>query len=317
MRYRQITFAERYTLGLLRQRGLSPAAIARILGRHRSTIGREVHRNRAHSDGTYRPPLADWYARGRRSRSRRNRRFSLAQWERIQALLREDWSPEQVAGRLQRLGELAISHETIYRYIWADKRHGGTLYLHLRGARKRLRKRYGRYDSRGRLAGKRSIVTRPAAAETRRVIGHWEGDTMLGDSQAGPCVLSLVERKTGYLALGPLRRRTSAQVNQRARRLIRRQPHPVQTITVDNGTEFHEYAALERTTAARFYFATPHHAWERGTNENTNGLIRQYLPKGQSMTHLTQQDCNRIATKLNQRPRKRLGYQTPEECYVR
>jgi hypothetical protein len=135
----------------------------------------------------------------------------------------------------------------------------------------------GRYDSRGRLAGKRSIVTRPAAAETRRVMGHWEGDTMLGDSQAGPCVLSLVERKTGYLALGPLRRRTSAQVNRRARRLIRRQPHPVQTSRVDNGTELHEYAALERTTAARFYFATPHHAWERETNENTNGLIRQYL----------------------------------------
>ena len=317
MMYRQITFAERYALGVLRQRGLAPAAIARVLGRHRSTIGREVHRNGAHSDGTYRPQLADWYARGRRSRSRRNQRFTTAEWERIRALLREDWSPEQVAGRLRRDQELRISHETIYRYIWADKRHGGTLFVHLRGARKRCRKRYGRYDSRGRLAGKRAITTRPRAAEARTVVGHWEGDTMLGDRQAGPCVLSLVERKTGYLALGQLRRRTSAQVNRRARRLIRRQPHPVQTITVDNGTEFHEYAALERTTAAQFYFATPHHAWERGTNENTNGLIRQYLPKGQSMAHLTQQDCNRIAKKLNQRPRKRLGYQTPEECYVR
>lgn len=317
MLYRQITYAERYTLGLLRQRGLSAAAIARVLGRHRSTIGREVRRNRAHSDATYRPQLADWYARGRRSRSRRNQRFTPAEWERIQALLREDWSPEQVAGRLRRDQELRISHETIYRYIWADKRHGGTLFLHLRGARKRCRKRYGRYDSRGRLAGKRPIATRPRAAEARTVVGHWEGDTMLGDSQAGPCVLSLVERKTGYLALGQLERRTSAQVNRRARRLIRRQPHPVQTITVDNGTEFHEYAALERTTAAQFYFATPHHAWERGTNENTNGLIRQYLPKGQSMAHLTQQDCNRIAKKLNQRPRKRLDYQTPEECYGR
>ncbi len=139
---------------------------------------------------------------------------------------------------------------------------------------------------------------------------------MLGDSQAGPCVLSLVERKTGYLLLGQLAAHTSAAVNQRAHRLIAAQPHPVRTITVDNGTEFHDYAALERATATAFYFATPHHAWERGTNENTNGLVRQYLPKRQSMAHLTQHDCNRIAAKLNRRPRKRLGYRTPEECYA-
>ena len=317
MTYRQITFAERYTLGLLRQRGLSPAAIARILGRHRSTVGREVRRNRAHSDGTYRPPLADWYARGRRSRSRRNRRFAAADWERVQELVREDWSPEQVAGWLRRHQELAISHETIYRYIWADKRRGGTLYTHLRGARKQCRKRYGAYDSRGRLAGKRPITARPAGAEQRSRFGHWEGDTMLGAGQAGPCVLTLVERKSGFVAVGKLQQRTGAQVNDRAHRLIRAQPRRVRTITVDNGTEFHSYAALERVVTARFYFATPHHAWERGTNENTNGLIRQYLPKRRSMATLTQQDCDRIAAQLNRRPRKRLGYRTPEECYAR
>lgn len=316
MTYHQITFAERYTLGLLRQRGLSPAAIARVLGRHRSTISREVRRNRTPRDGGYRPQLADWYARGRRSRSRRHQRFGPAAWARIRTLLEEDWSPEQVAGRLRRQGELAISHETIYRYIWADKRAGGRLYEHLRGARKRFRKRYRSYDSRGRLAGKRPITARPPAAEQRTEVGHWEGDTLLGAGQAAPCLLSLVERKTGYLVLGHLRRRTSAQVNQRARRLIHRQPHRVQTITVDNGTEFHEYKALERATAARFYFATPHHAWERGTVENTNGLLRQYLPKGQSLAHLTQPDCNRLARKLNRRPRKRLAFRTPEECYV-
>jgi len=316
MTYHQITFAERYTLGLLRQRGLSAAVIARILGRHRSTVGREVRRNGTPRDGCYRPQLADWYARGRRSHSRRNRRFSVADWERVQTLVREDWSPEQVAGWLKRWGELRISHETIYRHIWADKRAGGTLYRHLRGARKRCRKRYGAYDSRGRLAGKRPITDRPAAAEARTQVGHWEADTMLGDSQAGPSVLSLVERKTGYVVVGQLGRRTSRDVNRRAQRLIRRQVHRVRTITVDNGTEFHEYAALEQQTGARFYFATPHHAWERGTNENTNGLLRQYLPKGQSMAHLTQHDCNRIAQKLNRRPRKRLAYHTPEECYA-
>lgn len=315
MRYHQITFAERYTLAVLRQRGLSAAAIARMLGRHRSTIGREVQRNHGHSDGAYRPQLADWYARGRRSRSRRNRRFTPVEWERIAALLREDWSPEQIAGRLRREATLRISHETIYRYIWAQKCAGGTLYQHLRGARKQRRKRYGRYDSRGRLAGKRAITERPARVETRAELGHWEADTVLGASQAGPCVFSMVERKSGYVLLGQLDQRTSAFVNARARQLIRAQARPVRTITVDNGTEFHEYAHLERATGTRFYFATPHHAWERGTNENTNGLLRQYLPKRQSMAHLTQHDCNRIAAKLNRRPRKRLGYRTPEECY--
>ena len=317
MTYRQITYAERYTLGLLRQGGLAPAAIARVLGRHRSTIGREVRRNGTPRDDCYRPQLAEWYARGRRSRSRRNRRFSASDWARIHALVREDWSPEQIAGRLRLDQELRISHETIYRYVWADKRHGGQLYQHLRGARKQRRKRYGRYDSRGRLAGKRPITARPAAVETRRELGHWEADTMLGAGQAGPCVLSLVERKTGYLLLGQLRQRTSAAVNPRAQQLIAAQPHAVRTITVDNGTEFHEYAQLERATATRFFFATPHHAWERGTNENSNGLIRQYLPKRQSMAHLTQLACNQIAAKLNHRPRKRLGYRTPEECYAR
>lgn len=317
MLYRQITFAERYTLGLLRRRGCSAAAIARVLGRHRSTIGREVQRNRAHSDGTYRPQLADWYARTRRGYSRRNRQFTPAQWARIHALLREDWSPEQVAGWLRRHGKLAISHETIYRSIWTDKATGGTLYQHLRGARKQRRKRYGRYDSRGRLAGKRSITERPVVVETRAELGHWEADTMLGAGQAGPCVFSMVERQSGYLLLGQLDQRTSTCVNARARHLIGAQPQPVRTITVDNGTEFHEYVKLEHATGTRFYFATPHHAWERGTNENTNGLVRQYLPKRQSMAHLTQHDCNRIATTLNRRPRKRLGYRTPEECYAR
>ena len=315
MTYRQITFEERYTLGLLRRGGLTATAIARVLGRHRSTIVREVRRNLAASDGTYRPQLADWYARGRRTRSRRNRRFTATEWRRVRRLLEQQWSPEQVAGYLRLHRRLQISHETIYRYIWAEKRQGGTLYTHLRGAQKQRRKRYGRYDSRGRLAGKRSITARPAAVATRTQLGHWEVDTMLGAGQAGPCVLTLVERKTGYVVIGKLPARTTANVNRRATQLLCRQPRRVRTITADNGTEFHGYPAIERAIGTRFYFATPHHAWERGTNENTNGLIRQYLPKGHSMARLTQQDCNAIARQLNRRPRKRLGYRTPEERY--
>jgi len=316
MSYGQITAAERYTIAVLRQQGVPRSTIGALLGRHRSTIGRELRRNRTAHDGCYRPLVADSYARARRSRSRRNHRFAAQDWDQVQALLREAWSPEQIAGWLRRRGRLQISHETIYRWIWADKAAGGTLYRHLRGARKQKRKRYGAYDSRGRLAGKRPITSRPAGAQHRSRLGHWEGDTMLGAGQAGPCVLTLVERKSGYVLIGKLARRTAPFVNRRLQQLIHRQPRLVRTLTVDNGTEFHSYAALEQRLPTRFYFATPHHAWERGTNENTNGLLRQYFPKGESMAHLTQYDCNRIATKLNRRPRKRLGYRTPEECYV-
>jgi IS30 family transposase len=277
--YTQITVAERYTLARLRQHGYPMALIARLLGRHRSTVYREVRRNATRYDGGYRSELADSYARTRRSHSRRNRRFSPTDWAQVHARLRERWSPEQIAGRFRRERRLGISHETIYRHIWADKRAGGSLHTHLRGARKQCRKRYGHYDSRGRLAGKRPITARPTIVEARGRIGDWEADTLLGPEGNHHCVLSLVERKTGYLVLGKLPARTVAAVNRRAIALLRQQPHPVHTLTCDTGTEFHGYAHLEAATHARCYFATPHHAWERGTNENTNGLIRQYLPK--------------------------------------
>ena len=172
MKYHQITHEERYRISALRQAGLWPAEIARRLGRHRSTISRELWRNRSRSDGRYRPSKAQERTNGRRSRSRRNLRFKRREWQRIVRLLRRDWSPEQVAGHLAKAGDLSISHETIYRYVWADRASGGDLHRHLRCAPKKRRKRHGRYDSRGRLAGKRMIDERPAAVERRRALGH-------------------------------------------------------------------------------------------------------------------------------------------------
>jgi IS30 family transposase len=147
-------------------------------------------------------------------------------------------------------------------------------------------------------------------------VGHWEVDTVLGNSQGGACIVTLVERKTGYVVIGKLERRATAELNARLEALVHRERRPVRTITADNGTEFHSYKALEARVPAKFFFATPHHSWERGSNENMNGLIRQYLPKGVSMEHLTQADCDRIADKLNRRPRKRYGFHTPEELYA-
>ena len=197
--------------------------------------------------------------------------------------------------------------------MWWDRRWGGSLYLHLRGARKLKRKRYGYYDSRGRLAGKRHLSERPAAVETRRQFGHWEIDTVLGSGSA--CVVTLVERKTGYLLVGKMRSRSTAELNRATFTLISRYPEAFRTITADNGTEFHGYRVLEALAGVPFYFATPHHSWERGTNENTNGLLRQYLPKGTSLASLTQNWCDVLANILNNRPRKRHAYQTPKTCF--
>lgn len=314
MSYHQFTSDERYTLARLRQQHFSQAEIARILGRHPSTISRELKRNRR-DDGWYRAFTACERTRARRTYSRRNWQFTEHDWALVTECLYACWSPDQISQRLKLHGLLSISHETIYRYIWNDRRTGGRLHTYLRHDPKQRRKRYGRYDSRGRLAGKRSIGERPAGAENRSRVGHLEGDTMIGSLDNRHCIMTLVDRKTGYVFIGKMRERTVAEANRVAIQLIHQARRPVLTLTLDNGTEFHGYKDIERETGVTVYFATPHHSWERGTSENTNGLIRQYLPKRTSMAHITQRDCDRIASALNHRPRKRLGYLTPAEVY--
>jgi len=291
--------------------GLSNPQIARAMGRHRSTIWRELRRN-AHVDGHYHVVKAIQHASARGYRSRSHPHFTLKQLGMVWRRLRWLWSPEQIAGRLRLQRRLRISHETIYRHIWENRRRGGDLHRHLRCAIKQRRKRYGAYDSRGRLAGKRMIGQRPAAVDSRRTFGHWEIDTVLGKGSRH-CIVSLVERKSGYLQIARLAARNVEQTTARTIDLIRRHPDRFKTITADNGTEFHGYKAIEQATGVPFYFANPHHSWERGTNENTNGLIRQYLPKNTSMAGLKPQQCYQIERSLNNRPRKRHGYRTPNE----
>jgi IS30 family transposase len=311
MRYRQLTSEQRYALAKFKQQGFSQAAIARALGCHPSTISRELKRN-SRKDGGYRPFTASQVTLARRARSRRNWRFDEPAWDLIRSRLELYWSPEQIAGRLKRDKLLRISHETIYRYVWYDKSKGGSLWLFLRGSRKQKRKRYRSYDSRGRLAGKRPISERPPGAENRSRVGHLEGDTVIGSFDRH-CILTLVDRKTGYVMIGKLFGRTTRATNRRATSLIRQAPRRTLSLTVDNGTEFHGFKRLEKATGAPIYFAAPHHSWERGTSENTNGLIRQFLPKRISMAHVTQRECTRLAAVLNSRPRKRHGFLTPAE----
>ena len=316
MSYHQLTQEERYMITAQRMCGSSAAAIARLLGRHRSTLTRELRRNATHHDGDYRAEKAHSYAVARRRRCRRRPQFSAEDMARVTHLLRRRWSAEQVSGVLRESGTLRISHETIYRRIRWDKKAGGDLWRYTRIMSKFGRKRYRSHDSRGVLPGKRPISERPAEVETRKRIGHWEGDTVMG-SDMHHCVLTLVERKTGYAIIKKLTARTADEVTTAATRAIQRHCARFKTLTFDNGTEFHDYARLEHRFPVKIYFATPYHSWERGTNENFNGLLRQYLPKGTCMRHVTQARCDHIADDINNRPRKRHKFKTPAALYHR
>jgi IS30 family transposase len=301
-------------ISTLRKLRFNQSEIAEELGRHRSSISRELRRNGHPTDGRYRPELAAGMARYRRRQSRKGSQFNDAELRRVESKLRKQWSPEQIAGRFRLTQELSISHETIYRYVIRNKQDGGDLYKELRGSRKQRRKWHGTHDSRGRLAGKRHISERPKSVEGREILGHWESDTVVGGGSKD-CVATIVERKSGYAMIGKLPDRSKLATSKRQKMLIRRQPNKFKTITQDNGTEFHDYESVEEATGVTFYFATPYHSWERGSNENFNGLLRQYLPKRKSQAHITQKNCDVIAKKLNSRPRKRLGYKTPEEVF--
>jgi IS30 family transposase len=316
MTYHQLTQEERYLIAAQRMCGHSAAQMARVLGRNRSTVVRELRRNATHHDGDYRAEKAHSYAVARRRRCRRGARFSAADMARVARLIRRKWSPEQISGTLQKNGALRISHETIYRRIRWDKKVGGDLWRHTRFMSKFGRKRYRSHDSRGVLPGKRSIAERPAEVAHRQRIGHWEGDTVMG-SDMRHCVLTLVERKTGFAIIKKLRARNTDEVTRAATRAIRRHCRNFKTLTLDNGTEFHNYAVLEQRFPVKVYFATPYHSWERGSNENFNGLLRQYLPKGTCMSAVSQTQCDHIADDLNNRPRKRFGFNTPASQYHR
>jgi IS30 family transposase len=237
MTYHQLTQEERYLIAAQRMCGHSAAQMARVLGRNRSTVVRELRRNATHHDGDYRAEKAHSYAVARRRRCRRGARFSAADMARVARLIRRKWSPEQISGTLQKNGALRISHETIYRRIRWDKKVGGDLWRHTRFMSKFGRKRYRSHDSRGVLPGKRSIAERPAEVAHRQRIGHWEGDTVMG-SDMRHCVLTLVERKTGFAIIKKLRARNTDEVTRAATRAIRRHCRNFKTLTLDNGAVF-------------------------------------------------------------------------------
>jgi len=278
----------------------------------KGTISREFKRNEGKRG--WRPKQAQSFRDERRQACTNGKCFSSDEWAEVERLIREDLSPEQAANRLALEGCLQISHEIIYQHIYADKRNGGELHQHLRSQKPR-RKRYASgQERRGTIKNRVSIDERPEIVAEKTRMGDWEGDTVIGKNHKGGLV-TLAERKSRYVLAGHIRSKHAAGVTAVTTRLLTPHKDKCHTITFDNGKEFAEHEKMAAELKADIYFANPYHSWERGLNENSNGLLRQYFPKGMELTDITEEQVQEAVERINHRPRKALGFRTPHEVF--
>ena len=306
--YKQLALEQRYQIKALLDNDVSKGNIATTIGVSRSTITRELNRNSGKRG--YRPNQAHGKALARREKKSKLR-IREEVWALVEKTLREDWSPEQVSGKLKASG-ISVSHERIYQHVYADKRAGGTLWAHLRHPKK-YRKRAGGRDRRGKIPNRRSIDERSAIVDERSRIGDWEADLILGKSHQG-VALTLTERKSRFTLLRTFPGKHADPITQGIKELLKWDAR-LKTITFDNGKEFAGHEEIAAALNVDCYFANPYSSWERGTNENTNGLIRQYLPKNRSLKNISIEEETMIMDKLNLRPRKCLDFKTPYEVF--
>lgn len=320
MSYQHLTEQERYVIGHMRMAGFTLREIGGRIGRDHSTVSRELRRNAPDYGGPYWWDNAQPQATARRHKTRHYRRQScLRVVGYVERKIRAGWSPEQVSGRLRLQfpsdREMRVSTETVYSWVYAEARTGGTLYRHLRRHHKR-RRRQVRYGMGRRFLGKRpGIAQRPAVVNDRSRFGDWEGDTVSGRvGTAG--IVTHVERKSRYLLAAKIPDKKAATFTASSSGLFGTIATPLrQTLTLDNGSECAGYADLARQTGIAIYFAVPYAAWQRGTNENTNGLLRQYFPRGTDFSRVTEKEVSAAVKRLNHRPRKSLSYRTPHEVF--
>jgi len=303
MSYKQLTRIQRYQIYALLKTGQNQATVAKVLNVHRSTISRELRRNKGQRG--YRPAQAHYIAIKRHYKH--IPKITMADWAIVEAKLREELSPEQISNWVKEHNHIEISLEWIYQYVWRDKRCNGMLYKHLR-RKKKYRKRSGNRDNRGKIPNRVGIEERPEIVDRRERIGDWEADTIIGKGMKG-AIVTLVDRKSRYLRMGLVSQRTKEAVKEMIISLLAELP--VHTITCDNGKEFADHEKIAMALDAEVYFAHPYSSWERGTNENTNGLIRQYFPKGMSFSNLSISDIMFVENRLNARPRKCLSFAQP------
>ena len=313
MRYKQLTLEKRYQISALIKAGLNQKNIALEVGVDPSTISRELRRNRDSVRG-YHPELAQIHST--KVQMQKKKRFSLTKTieKYIRAKLKLDWSPEQIAGRMKLDIGISVVHETIYRYIYANKANGGRLYKSLRHKNKKYHHRSNEYKSRGTLIDRVMIDKRPEIVNKKSRIGDLEIDTVIGKNHVGALV-TVVDRKSKFTLIKNVPSKEAKVVTQALIEMIQPIKAITHTITSDNGKEFAYHKEVATALDAQFYFANPYHSWERGLNEHTNGLIRQYLPKKSTFTDVSKEQIIMIQNRLNHRPRKVLGYKTPYEVF--
>lgn len=312
MSYKHLSLAERHYIELERKRGKSFTHIATILGRSQSTVSREVKRNTGKRG--YRHNQATQLAHSRHTQKNKAIKLTPPLKDLINGFLRADWSPEQIAGKLQVDGVVTLHHETIYQYILADKLGGGDLYTRLRHHGKTYRKRYGTANNRTGIPNRVSIEHRPSIVDQRQRVGDWEADTIIGKDHKG-AIVTMDERKTKLRLAAPMPGKKALFVKDAMIALLGPLSNFVQTITFDNGKEFAQHESIARALSCETYFARPYHSWERGQNENANGLLRQYFPKSLQLVNIPFRAVCDAVDKLNSRPRKCLGFKTPYETF--
>ena len=311
MDYQHLAVHERYQIFALKKAGLCVSAIARQLKRHRCTVYRELKRNLVldYRVKEYSPSRAQAQAHSRKLIRAHRRRISASIWLEIESRLQVRLSPEQICGERDLLKRCSVSHETIYRHIWKDKQTGGQLWQFLRGKLHRGR-RYRRNAQRGQIAGRVGIEQRAPIVEVRARRGDWEIDTVFG-RRGRSALVTLVDRRTRFFVVEKVASKHAAGVAQAVIRALAKLKRRVHTITSDNGKEFALHQQIAKELNAKFYFARPYASWERGTNENSNGLLRQYFPKHHDFNLITQEQIDFAVHEMNLRPRKTLGYKTP------
>jgi IS30 family transposase len=313
MSYHQLTENERYQIYVMKKAGHRQNEIADLLGRSPSTISRELQRNQGLRG--YRPKQAQRLSVSRRREAHKAIKVTDEVWGWIVQLIEQELSPQQVVDYLDNHKNVSVHHETVYQRIYADKAQGGELYKHLRIASKPYRKRYGHYDRRGRIKNRVDIDDRPPVVDQRTRIGDWEGDTVMGKGRKS-ALLTMVERKTLYTVIVRLTGKRADLLAKAAVTHMADMKSKVETITFDNGLEFADHATIAEGLGADIYFAHPYASWERGINENTNGLIRQYFPKGTDFNQVTDEQVQWVMNRLNNRPRKTRGCKSPNELFM-
>lgn len=309
-----LTLEQRYIISSMLQSGSTQTSIGDVLGKDKSVISREVKRNSDGRTSKYRPELAHRKATKRLVNKPKHIAFTADMKTYVSCKLKQKLSPEQIAGEAKLKGIAMVSHERIYQYIWSEKKTGGKLYKNLRNQGKRYRKRGSLKDNRGIIKDRVDIDLRPKEVDNRENFGDLEIDTIIGKDRKG-AILTINDRATGMVKIRKLNGKDATELAAKTAEALQDWKPYLRTITSDNGKEFAAHKTIAETLEIDFYFAHPYHSWERGSNENLNGLIRQYIPKRTDFDEITQEFVSLVEAELNNRPRKRFDFRTPTEIF--